>query len=150
MFRHCKFLLQYLLVRDASPIQGIDVPIVSHFFQLTQQLFMWLKQQAVDWWKSPGCLSWIVLVGRCSVNAPCQDGRSPLHCAVADIDSCGPIAVRLLSLGAENMVKFYAMDSMDMDYKLQKGGNSVMWFLQPARSWGFVLEQIRSNKTEMA
>ena len=40
-------------------------------------------------------------VGRCSVNAPCQDGRSPLHCAVADIDSCGPIAVRLLSLGAE-------------------------------------------------
>lgn len=38
-------------------------------------------------------------VGRCSVNAPCQDGRSPLHCAVAEIDSCGPMAVRLLSLG---------------------------------------------------
>lgn len=44
-------------------------------------------------------------VGRCSVNAPCQDGRSPLHCAVAEIDSCGPMAVRLLSLGWKKMVK---------------------------------------------
>jgi hypothetical protein len=37
--------------------------------------------------------------GRCSVNSPCEDGRSPLHCAVAEVDTCAPIAVRLLLPG---------------------------------------------------
>lgn len=44
----------------------------------------------------------LLLQGRCSVNSPCEDGRSPLHCAVAEVDTCAPIAVRLLLCSRAN------------------------------------------------
>eukprot|EP00434_Breviolum_minutum_P014670 symbB.v1.2.012937.t1/scaffold904.1/size155000/11 len=66
----------------------------------------------------------LLIQGRCSVNAPCQDGRSPLHCAVAEIDSCGPMAVRLLLCSRADQNQQDRDGLTPLDYLKSQGVNA--------------------------
>ncbi|CAJ1456525.1 unnamed protein product [Effrenium voratum] len=91
------------LLQLEHSVRSGDVAAVKSFIRTQQGEFLKIANRPVDNLLSLGLQSYRrldmvkeLIQGRCSANSVTEDGRSPLHWAVSEVDSISPIVTRLL------------------------------------------------------